>query len=191
MLTCFFPFKVFRFSKSIFNSSFISKQVIKFEGLHSRFYVINSPTRLKMRLRVMQLLYVVCRMWISQKNLQLLWNYRSLLPLKIKIISNNLLLKKKNPLSTDLYFWGAKIFLQRFFRYFRTPTQSKYLLHKYVLRCLKIKGPISMIRAEVQSDTSIWSFLGVWFLRLWWKMYMLKTSGKIYLRSPALLDILK
>ena len=43
----------------------------------------------------MQLLYVVCRMWISQKNLQLLWNYRLLLPLKIKIISNNLLLKKK------------------------------------------------------------------------------------------------
>lgn len=118
MLTCFFPFKVFRFSKSIFNSSFISKQVIKFEGLHSRFYVINSPTRLKMRLRVMQLLYVVCRMWISQKNLQLLWNYRSLLPLKIKIISNNLLLKKKNPLSTDLYFGDAKINLKYSFKDF-------------------------------------------------------------------------
>lgn len=141
----------------------------------------------------MQLLYVVCRMRISQKNLQLLWNYRSLLPLKIKTISNNLLLKKKNPLSTDLYFWGTKInlkhFFKDFFRYLRTPTQSKYLLHKYVLRCLKIKGPISMISAEVQSDTSIRSFLGVWFefARLWWKVYMLKTAGKIYLRSSALL----
>ena len=148
-----------------------------------------------MRLRVMQLLYVVCRMWISQKNLQLLWNYRLLLPLKSKIISNNLLLKKKK----SFIHWPVllrcqnkfKTFLQRFFRYFRTPTESKYLLHKYVLRCLKIKGPISMISAEVQSDTSIWSFLGVWFLRLWCKVYMLKTSGKIYLRSPALLDILK
>ena len=152
----FFPFKVylFRFSKSIFNSSFISKQVIKFEGLHSRFYVINSPTRLKMRLRVMQLLYVVCRMRISQKNLQILWNYRLLLPLKTKIISNSLLLKKKNPLSTDLYFWGAKINLKHSFKdfldIFRTPKQSKYLLHKYVLRCLKIKGPISMVNSAVQ-----------------------------------------
>lgn len=112
-------------------------------------------------------MYVVCRMWISQKNLQILWNYRLLLPLKIKIISNSLLLKKTNPLSTDLYFWGAKINLKHSFKYFldifRTPTQSKYLLHKYVLRCLKIKGPIAVVNAEVQSDTSIWSFLGGWF----------------------------
>lgn len=46
-----------------------------------------------------------------------------------------------------------------------------------------------MISAEVQSDASIQSFLGVWFefARLWWKVYMLKTAGKIYLRSSALL----